>query len=423
MTFKKDLGEVGIVFVVYVMTAMGGFLGRVMASIVRLMVPPMDAPPMAMAHGNKTKPYTVDISRLRPITNRPETAKACKAGINLAWMDAENEKCNIFRAHSLDLKTGFVGDMRGLEVLRFANACNVNGSTLSGSKSVLAHDSDLRNRYSTGWLGGSEPGMNPDLIVRVANQVGVVPWINLTHNTVLFNHREFIKRWALTLKRATARRVIVEISHTPWRDGDVSRLQSEAFARWAAKHLRISGVPVSASIHSVAAVLHFLGEVDRIMRPVLGDKLITVLSTHGGTPIARQWPVLIEAAEYQPDMVAISTHYVGDNLSAQTAHAQMARLFTVWDETQAAADEAGVMLACYDGGAMPLRNTRATRHWVRSAENGLALERLYRHITGVCDYACGGVYAYGNRPVMLQEPGVSTPAWDGFMRGCGRRVE
>lgn len=354
-------------------------------------------------------------------------AQMCRVGVNSAWMDSEGQqRASIFRAHSLDLKPGFVSDMRSMQVFRFTRLCNVSGSDLAGQDSIRRYASDFQNRFSTGVLGGAVPGMNPELVARIANQIGVIPWVNLTHKSVLFDHRAFIQQWARVLQTVTAERVMVEISHRAWAEGEPFNVQSRPFMQWADQHLNIphdvAGVDYRGAVsplHAQVGVLHFLGEVERVMRPVLGDKLITVLNSSARDAIITQWPLMIEVAGYKPDMIAIATHYTAQDMHAERAQAQLPGLFLVWDQAQRMAAQCGVMLGAYDSGSQPSRNTCANRSWSTSADNGRMMEQLFGHITGVADYACGPGYAREDQLSMLREPGVSTDAWAGFLRGCG----
>jgi hypothetical protein len=354
--------------------------------------------------------------------------QGCRVGINSAWIyNLDREPSNIFEVNTLDLKPGFIRDMAKLDVFRFMNLCNVNHNKLAGDASVIATPNDLQNRKSAGWRG-SVPGMNPDLIVRVANEAGVIPWVNITHNSVLQNKREFIHRWAVALSQSTAEKVVVEISNETWNNGPPFVMQSLAFAEWSAKNLSLGGNATGASewgkwaspIHAMGGALHFLGWLDSVMRPVLGDKLVTVLNSQSDTSVTEQWPMLVEKVDYRPDMIAIATYYSAPSMNLSIAKSQMPTLKRRWDHARKMADQAGVMLGAYEAGSEQHHNNDANQAWAISADNGAMLEELFSHIVGVADYAVAYFYAYRDAFGITRVPGKSTPAWEGFLRGAGR---
>jgi len=362
---------------------------------------------------------------------RPPGQTACKIGINSAWLydDDRHEPSNIFERNSLVLKPGFLADMAKLDMFRFMNLCNINNSHLAGSASVIASETDLQNRKSAGWVGGTIPGMNPELIVRIANEGGVIPWVNITHKTMLEGtHSAFLQRWATALNAATAQNVIVEVTNEAWNNGGPFSNQTVGMAQWAGANLSIGGAATGTNewgawgspVHSMAGALHFLGVLNSIMRPILGNKLITVLNAQSVESITAQWPVIIAAAGYKPDMIAIATYYSGAAMSLAVARSDMPTLKARWNAARRMADQTGVLLAAYESGSEPHHNTPANRAWAISAENGLMLEELFSHIVSLADYANVYRYAYIDQFGILRQPGVSTPAWEGFLRGAGR---
>jgi len=318
-----------------------------------------------------------------------------------------------------------LADMAKLDVFRFMNLNNVNHNELAGDASVIATPDDLQNRKSAGWTG-SVPGMNPDLIVRIANQAGIIPWVNITHNTLLFQDHKFLQRWAYALKKVQGNQVVVEVSNEPWNNAKPFRMQTVAMAEWAKAELKISGHATGTNqwgkwgspTHAIIGACNLLGVLDRVMRPILGDKLITVLNSQSVESMTSQWPSIVEQAGYKPDMIAIATYYSAVDMSFAAARGQMPRLKKRWHAARQMADKTGVMLGAYEGGSEPHHNNAANQQWSISSDNGLMLEQLFKYITDNADYANVYHYAYRDQFGILREPGVSTPAWEGFLRGA-----
>jgi hypothetical protein len=305
------------------------------------------------------------------------------------------------------------------KILRGMNAQNMNSvQRLSGTASVADYN-DLAANTIPGWTGSNGAPMNglhPLRFIELCNTLGVIPWVHLAPQTVVDNDVAFMTQFGNWCALAASNKVIVEVGNEPWNSagafaaGNTIAGQYGQSQGWDVQSKNISGedwyshngYPISYFGGGVAAASAALaGRLDAVIRPILGDRLVSVCNAqmHSG---GWDWQYAQDMAGYKPDAWAVASYVRGDGQPGNPGYhiSQLAQETEKAILCRNAANAAGTMLASYEWGVEQHHGNATTRAYIESNDTATVIDAQFKQVMHPyfdfgCMYVMMGQGAFG----------------------------
>jgi len=249
------------------------------------------------------------------------------------------------------------------KILRGMNWQNMNAcrADKTGHAAHYAVDDplNLHTQGFTGSAGGGTfaAGVHPLVFIRTCNALGVIPWVHVPWPTVAVNDRAWLREFAGWCQQSTAPNVIVECGNEPWNMGWPFMGGNLGVGKWAMAQ-GYSGIRLSPDGRQAWGSVEKGGLgmtkiIDEELRPVLGNKLITVVNFQSVENKSASYAEWCQEVGYTPDAFAIANYLRGVLNQPMTVARGREKMATEVARQQAARNAAhalGKMVCNYEFG-------------------------------------------------------------------------